>query len=142
MQIVKERLEQDDCKNGYLLDGFPRTVAQAKALDEFSEVEKVVNIDVPLSKLMRRITGRRVCSKCGESYHVDYLNGSLSCGKCEGELIQRADDNEETVSSRLDVYTAQTAPLVEYYGEKGVLVNVDGDGNIEDVFNSITAQLG
>ena len=142
VQIVKERLEQDDCKNGYLLDGFPRTVAQAKALDEFSEVEKVVNIDVPLSKLMRRITGRRVCSKCGESYHVDYLNGSLSCAKCEGDLIQRADDNEETVSSRLDVYTAQTAPLVEYYGEKGVLVNVDGDGNIEDVFNSITAQLG
>ena len=142
IQIVKERLEKDDCKNGYLLDGFPRTVAQAKALDEFSEVEKVVNIDVPLTKLLRRITGRRVCSKCGESYHVDYLDGKTSCGKCEGDLIQRADDNEETVASRLDVYTKQTAPLVEYYDGRGVLVTIDGDGNIDDVFDAIVEKLG
>ncbi len=142
IQIVKERLEKDDCKNGYLLDGFPRTVAQAKALDEFSEVEKVVNIDVPLTKLLKRITGRRVCSKCGESYHVDYLVGKTSCGKCEGDLIQRADDNEETVASRLDVYTKQTAPLVEYYDGRGVLVTIDGDGNIDDVFDAIVEKLG
>ena len=142
IQIVKERLENDDCKNGYLLDGFPRTVAQAKALDEFSEVEKVVNIDVPLTKLLKRITGRRVCSKCGESYHVDYLDGKTSCGKCEGDLIQRADDNEETVASRLDVYTKQTAPLVEYYDGRGVLVTIDGDGNIDDVFDAIVEKLG
>ena len=142
IQIVKERLEKDDCKNGYLLDGFPRTVAQAKALDEFSEVEKVVNIDVPLTKLLKRITGRRVCSKCGESYHVDYLDGKTSCGKCEGDLIQRADDNEETVASRLDVYTKQTAPLVEYYDGRGVLVTIDGDGNIDDVFDAIVEKLG
>ncbi len=142
VQIVKERLEKDDCKNGYLLDGFPRTVAQAKALDEFSEVEKVVNIDVPLTKLLKRITGRRVCSKCGESYHIDYLDGKTSCKKCEGDLIQRADDNEETVASRLDVYTKQTAPLVEYYDGKGVLVTIDGDGNIDDVFDAIVEKLG
>ena len=142
VQIVKERLEKDDCKNGYLLDGFPRTVAQAKALDEFSEVEKVVNIDVPLTKLLKRITGRRVCSKCGESYHIDYLDGKTSCKKCEGDLIQRADDNEETVASRLDVYTKQTAPLVEYYDGKGVLVTIDGDGNIDDVFAAIVEKLG
>lgn len=142
VQIVKERLEKDDCKNGYLLDGFPRTVAQAKALDEFSEVEKVVNIDVPLTKLLKRITGRRVCSKCGESYHIDYLDGKTSCKKCEGDLIQRADDNEETVASRLDVYTKQTAPLVEYYDGKGVLVTIDGDGNIDDVFRTIVEKLG
>ena len=142
IQIVKERMEKDDCKNGYLLDGFPRTVAQAKALDEFSEVEKVVNIDVPLTKLLKRITGRRVCSKCGESYHVDYLDGKTSCGKCEGDLIQRADDNEETVASRLEVYTKQTAPLVEYYDGRGVLVTIDGDGNIDDVFDAIVEKLG
>ena len=142
VQIVKERLEKDDCKNGYLLDGFPRTVAQAKALDEFSEVEKVVNIDVPLTKLLKRITGRRVCSKCGESYHIDYLDGKTSCKKCEGDLIQRADANEERVASRLDVYTKQTAPLVEYYDGKGVLVTIDGDGNIDDVFDAIVEKLG
>ena len=100
IQIVKERLEKDDCKNGYLLDGFPRTVSQAEALDGFSEIDSVVNIDVPLHKLMRRITGRRVCGKCGESYHIDYLDGSTSCRKCDGELIQRGDDNEETVGKR------------------------------------------
>lgn len=115
---------------------------QAKALDEFSSVDKVVNIDVPLHKLMRRITGRRVCGKCGESYHVDYLGGKTDCDKCGGDLVQRADDNEETVKSRLDVYVEQTAPLVEYYEKRGVLVNIDGDGNIDDVFRTIVEKLG
>lgn len=142
IQIVKERLEKDDCKNGYLLDGFPRTVSQAEALDTFSKVEAVVNVDVPLNKLLKRITGRRVCAKCGESYHVDYLNGKTDCAKCGAELIQRADDNEATVSARLDVYEKQTAPLIEYYAAKGVLLTVDGDGDIERVFNSICEKLG
>ena len=142
IQIVKERLEKDDCKNGYLLDGFPRTVSQAEALDTFSNVEAVVNVDVPLGKLLKRITGRRVCAKCGESYHVDYLNGSTTCAKCRAELIQRADDNEETVGARLDVYQKSTAPLIEYYDKKGVLLTVDGDGDIEKVFNSICEKLG
>lgn len=142
IQIVKERLEKDDCKNGYLLDGFPRTVSQAEALDGFSEIDSVVNIDVPLHKLMRRITGRRVCGKCGESYHIDYLDGSTSCRKCDGELIQRADDNEETVGKRLEVYEKQTAPLIDHYKSKGKLVDVDGDGDIDSVFAAIVERLG
>lgn len=142
IQIVKERLEKEDCQNGYLLDGFPRTVSQAEALDTFSKVEAVVNVDVPLNKLLKRITGRRVCAKCGESYHVDYLNGKTDCAKCGAELIQRADDNEVTVASRLEVYEKQTAPLIEYYASKGVLLTVDGDGDIEKVFNSICEKLG
>ena len=142
IQIVKERLAEDDCKNGYLLDGFPRNVFQAEALDGFSSVDKAINIDVPLHKLMRRITGRRVCGKCGESYHIDYLNGDNSCGKCGGELIQRADDNEETVKNRLDVYVEQTSPLVDYYKNRGVLVNINGDGDINEVFEAIVKEIG
>lgn len=142
IRIVKDRLQEKDCENGYLLDGFPRNVFQAKALDDFSEVDKVVNIDVPLHKLMRRITGRRVCGKCGESYHIDYLDGKTECGKCGGNLTQRADDNEETVKSRLDVYIGQTAPLTEYYKERGVLVDVDGDGTMDEVFETIVRKLG
>ena len=142
IQIVKERLEKDDCKNGYLLDGFPRTVSQAEAFDGFSEIDSVVNIDVPLHKLMRRITGRRVCGKCGESYHIDYLDGSTSCRKGDGELIQRADDNEETVGKRLEVYEKQTAPLIDHYKSKGKLIDVDGDGDIDSVFAAIVERLG
>ena len=141
IQIVKERLEKDDCKNGYLLDGFPRTVSQAEALDGFSKVDVVVNIDVPLHKLMKRITGRRVCGKCGESYHIDYLGDKTTCDKCDGELIQRADDNEDTVSKRLEVYEKQTAPLIAHYDKQGKLVSVDGDGDISAVFKAITERL-
>ena len=141
IQIVKERLEKDDCKNGYLLDGFPRTVSQAEALDGFSKVDVVVNIDVPLHKLMKRITGRRVCGKCGESYHIDYLGDKTTCDKCDGQLIQRADDNEDTVSKRLEVYEKQTAPLIAHYDKQGKLVSVDGDGDISAVFKAITERL-
>ncbi len=142
VQIVKERLAQDDCKVGYLLDGFPRTVSQAEALAEFSKVDAVINIDVPLTKLLRRITGRRLCGKCGASYHIDTLSGKTECSKCGGELIQRADDNEATVANRLEVYEKQTAPLVEYYENAGVLITVDGDADIEKVFTDIVAKLG
>lgn len=142
VQIVKERLKEEDCKAGYLLDGFPRTVAQAEALSEISKVDAVVNIDVPLGKLLRRITGRRLCGKCGASYHIDNLNGRTDCAKCGGELIQRADDNEETVQSRLEVYTKQTSPLIDYYAGKGVLINVNGDLGIEEVFSEIVKRLG
>ena len=141
VEIVKQRLAEDDCKNGYLLDGFPRNVFQAEQLDTFSNVETVVNVDVDLTKLLKRITGRRVCA-CGESYHVDFLNGSTVCAKCGGELYQRADDNEETVGSRLSVYEKQTAPLIDYYKKAGKLVTVDGDKAIDEVFNSIVEILG
>lgn len=142
VQIVKERLEKEDCKSGYLLDGFPRTVAQAEALEKFSKVEAVVDIDVPLDKLLKRITGRRVCGSCGESHHIDHLDGKTSCSKCGGELIQRADDNEQTVASRLDVYVKQTSPLTKYYAEKGILKKVNGMGSVDEVFDRIISVLG
>lgn len=142
VEIVKDRLSNDDCKKGYLLDGFPRNIYQAEELDKFSNVEKVIDIEVDLSKLLKRITGRRVCSKCGESYHIDFLNGKTTCDLCGGELIQRADDNEATVKQRLDVYEKQTAPLVEYYEKAGKLIRIDGDKTIDEVFEEISSKLG
>ena len=143
VEIVKNRLNEEDClTKGYLLDGFPRNTFQAEELDKFSNVEKVVNISVDLSKLLKRITGRRVCSKCGESYHVDFLNGKTDCARCGGELIQRADDNEETVGKRLAVYSEQTKPLIEYYQKAGKLITVDGDKSIDAVFAEICEKLG
>lgn len=142
VEIVKQRLSEPDCKKGYLLDGFPRNVFQAEELNKFSNPEKVVNIEVDLNKLVKRITGRRVCAKCGESYHVDFLNGKTVCERCGGDLIQRADDNETTVKSRLDVYEKQTAPLIDFYGKEGKLVTVNGDKAIDEVFNEIASKLG
>ena len=142
VEIVKDRLSNDDCKKGYLLDGFPRNIYQAEELDKFSNVEKVIDIEVDLSKLLKRITGRRVCAKCGESYHIDFLNGKTTCDLCGGELIQRADDNEATVKQRLDVYEKQTAPLVEYYEKAGKLIRIDGDKTIDEVFEEISSKLG
>ena len=136
-EIVKDGLQNADCKNGYLLDGFPRNLFQAEELDKFSKVDAVVNIDIDLSLLMDRLCGRRVCKECGESYHVNFLNGRTTCEKCGGELYQRKDDNEETVGNRLNVYSEQTAPLIKFYTEKGVLRNVNGVGSIEEVFARI-----
>ena len=140
-EIVKGRLQNADCKDGYLLDGFPRNLFQAEELDKFSKVVAVINIDIDLSLLMDRLCGRRVCKECGESYHVNFLNGKTVCEKCGGELYQRKDDNEETVGNRLSVYSEQTAPLIKFYSEKGVLRNVDGVGSIEEVFARICDAL-
>lgn len=142
VEIVKQRLQEEDAQKGYLLDGFPRNIFQAQELDKFSNVEKVIDISVDLDKLLQRITGRRVCPLCGESFHVTMLNGSTVCSYCGGDLIQRPDDNEETVKSRLEVYQKQTAPLIEYYKNSGKLVTVDGDKQIDEVFNSIVQILG
>lgn len=139
--IVKDRLSRDDVKGGYLLDGFPRNLFQAEKLDEFSKVDAVINIDIDLSLLMARLCGRRVCSKCGESYHIDFLNGETKCARCGGELYQRKDDNEEAVGTRLSVYTSQTAPLIDYYTKKGVIINIDGVGKIDEVFERISSEL-
>ena len=125
-KIVEERLKRVDCKKGYLLDGFPRTIAQAEELDKFAKIDAVVNINIDFSLLMDRLCGRRVCKDCGESYHVSTLNGESKCARCGGELYQRKDDNPETVKSRLDVYKAQTAPLIDYYTKKGVILNFTG----------------
>lgn len=140
-EIVKNRLQEEDCLNGYLLDGFPRNLFQAEKLDEISKIDCVINIDVDLDILCDRITGRRICSKCGELYHISYLNGD-KCPKCGGELYQRADDNEETVKNRLDVYNSQTQPLIEYYTNKGILKNVDGNQEVSKVFDEVVKVLG
>ncbi len=124
--IVKDRLTWDDCKNGYLLDGFPRNLYQAQQLDTFAKIDGVVNINIDHKLLMDRLCGRRVCRDCGESYHVSSLGGVTTCARCGGELYQRKDDNPETVAARLAVYNEQTAPLIEYYGKKGLILNVTG----------------
>ena len=140
-KIVEGRLQEADCKGGYLLDGFPRNLFQAEELDKFSKVDAVINIDVDLSLLMARLCGRRVCKSCGESYHVDFLGGKTVCEKCGGELYQRKDDNEETVGNHLKVYSEQTAPLIQYYKDKNVLIDIDGVGTIDEVFSRIAAAL-
>ena len=140
-KIVENRLTESDCENGYLLDGFPRTILQAEELEKFSKVDCVINIDIDFSFLMERLCGRRVCKNCGESYHVSTLNGKTDCAKCGGALYQRKDDNPETVQSRLAVYEKQTAPLIDYYTRKGVIVNVAGEGTPEEVFASIVKAL-
>ena len=147
--IVKERLAEDDCKDGFLLDGFPRTVQQADALDgilaELGMVlDRVVNIEVDKAFLVDRLTGRRVCRTCGATFHVTNKAPKVEgvCDKCGGELYQRNDDKVETVSNRLDVYAAQTAPLIEYYQSKGIMSSIDGSTSMEDVLADIRTALG
>lgn len=140
-KIVENRIAKEDCQDGYMLDGFPRTIAQAEALDKITKIDLVININVDFSLLMDRLCGRRVCKGCGESYHVSRLNGATTCSRCSGELIQRKDDNPETVQSRLDVYTAQTAPLIDYYTAKGLIFNVVSDSTPEAVYEKISAKL-
>ena len=141
-KIVEDRLSKPDCKNGYLLDGFPRTIAQAEALDKFAKLDYVININVDFGLLMARLCGRRVCKDCGESYHVSTLNGATMCSRCGGELYQRKDDNPETVQSRLDVYKAQTAPLIDYYTKKGIILNFTStDAPPSVLFAEIEAKL-
>lgn len=147
--IVKERLAEDDCKDGFLLDGFPRTVQQADALDGILKelgmaLDRVVNIEVDKAFLVDRLTGRRVCRTCGATYHVTNKAPKVEgvCDKCGGELYQRNDDKIETVSNRLDVYAAQTAPLIEYYQSKGIMSSIDGSKSMEDVLADIRSALG
>ena len=133
--MVKSRILRDDCKNGFLFDGFPRTLAQAEALDQISAVDAVINIDVPFERLIRRISGRRMCPDCGAAYHVStYAGETCSCG---GKLYQRDDDKEETVRNRLVVYERSTKPLIDYYAEKGLLATVNGDAEM----GAVTAEI-
>ena len=140
-KIVEERLKKADCNNGYMLDGFPRTIAQAEALAKITNIDLVINIDVDFSLVMDRLCGRRVCKDCGESYHISSLNGATKCSRCGGELYQRKDDNPETVQSRLEVYSAQTEPLIAYYKERGVLFNVVSNSTPDAVFAKISEKL-
>ena len=142
IDIVKERLAMDDCRGGYILDGFPRTVPQAEALDGFAIIDSVIELDVADQVLVDRLSGRRVCLKCGATYHVSMLEGKTTCDKCGEELIQRDDDKAETVLNRLKVYHEQTAPLTGYYEKKGLLHRVAGDQGIEGTFEAIMKELG
>jgi len=142
IDIVRERLDHEDCKGGYLLDGFPRTVHQAEALETFAKIDAVIDIDVSDEKLIERLSGRRVCLSCGGTYHVSRLNGSTTCEKCGQELIQRADDKAETVLSRLTVYHAQTAPLIDFYTQRGLLKAVDGAQPMDECYAAILEALG
>ena len=149
INMVKDRLEQDDCKNGYLLDGFPRTVHQAEALDNFltereESIDTALLIEVPKEFILERMTGRRVCPSCGASYHIKF-NPPTNDGKCDlcgSDVIQRKDDTEETVKERLDVYENQTQPLIDFYKNKKQLSVVDGTQAINEVFESICKILG
>lgn len=139
--MVKERVAMDDCANGYLLDGFPRNVEQAKALDEFAAPDAVVNIDVPDERLLNRLTGRRVCTKCSGTFHISKLADEKLCPVCGNELYHRDDDKPETISKRLNVYHEQTAPLIGYYEGCGKLKRIDGDCAPDVVLSNILASL-
>ena len=139
--LVRNRLAEPDCKEGYILDGFPRNVFQAEALGGITALDAVIDIHVPVSRLMARLTGRRVCPGCGESYHVDTLEGKNTCAKCGENLYRRADDNEATVAERLSVYASQTEPLIGFYNSLGLLKTIDGDKDKESVFAKIRSVL-
>ena len=133
--IIKERLAKDDCKNGFVLDGFPRTIPQAEALDNMGIViDKVIDIEVPDEKIVTRLSGRRVCSKCGASFHLEHRKPAKEgiCDVCGGELIQRKDDHPDTVLDRLKVYHEQTEPLKGYYEKAGLLTIVEGQEDVAD----------
>lgn len=146
--IVRERLQQSDCEKGFLLDGFPRTLSQAEALEELlgglgRKLEHVINLKVDRDKLLARLTGRRICKSCGSTFHVIF-NPPVQegvCDKCGGELYQRSDDNEESVGTRLDEYINKTAPLLSFYEDKGLLRQVDGEQEIGAVSKEIVSIL-
>ena len=140
-EIVKKRLAEDDCQKGYILDGFPRSIAQAKALDGFQQVDYAVNLDVDKEVVVKRLSGRRFCPDCSGTYHVSALSDETVCPHCGGKLIIRADDAEETVRERQRVYESTTLPLLEYYDKQGKLLTVDGNGTVEEVYDRILAAL-
>ena len=149
VDLVVDRVKQDDCSNGYVLDGFPRTIPQAEALDKAlaamgEAMDYAINVEVPDENIVRRMSGRRACVDCGATYHIVYAptNEENICDNCHGELILREDDKPETVQKRLNVYHEQTQPLIDYYTEKNILVEVDGTVDIDEVFAAIVNVLG
>ncbi len=137
VQLIKERVAKPDCKNGFLLDGFPRTMGQAKELERMTDIDLVLSIVVDSEALVERAVGRRTCPKCSAVYHIRFnppMNEGI-CEKCGAKLVQRDDDKEDTVRNRLNIYQEQTAPLIEYYRKKGKLVDIDGSGGIDAVYS-------
>ena len=141
VELVKDRLSKPDCQKGYLLDGFPRNLNQAVALDEFATPDKVIDIDVDFERIEKRITGRRSCAVCGGTFHIDFIENALTCPECGGELIIRKDDTPETVKTRLSVYKSQTEPLIDYYTKQGKIVVIDGNAEIDVVKSAVREAL-
>lgn len=149
VEIVAERLRKNDCHNGFILDGFPRNILQAQAVEKIlaglgKNINYIINIEVPRKEIIKRLSGRRVCRNCGEGYHVIF-NPSVDdkrCDKCKGELYQREDDKEDTIEARLKVYEEQTAPLIDFYGKKGALISIDGVGGFKDITEKIVNAIG
>jgi adenylate kinase len=144
VEMIEQRLKRDDCTRGFVLDGFPRTIAQAEALDRTTNrmgiaVDRVVNLQVLRDELVQRLSGRRQCRQCGENYHVMFHppKNKDVCDRCGGRLFQRDDDREEVIRKRLDVYEQETLPLVEYYRKKGLLKNIEGAGSIDEIYRSL-----
>jgi adenylate kinase len=144
IELVKERLTKDDVKKGYILDGFPRTIPQAEALAGFSKVDKVINFDIPDSGVLERLGGRRVCRKCGYNFHAVFNKPKKEgvCDHCGGEVYIRDDDKPEAVQKRLEVYRAQTAPLIDYYREKGLLLDIDARPMIDQIVINFKNAMG
>jgi adenylate kinase len=147
--MVQERLKQDDCKKGFILDGFPRNTAQAEALDKMllelgMPLDAVLSVDVPFEILMKRLTGRRTCKECGQMYNIHFSPSSKdnACDKCNSGLYQRDDDREDTISKRLEVYNVQTTPLMDYFRSKGILKSVSGVGSIDEIFSRVLSAMG
>lgn len=142
--LVKERLEKDDVQKGYILDGFPRTIPQAQALDSFAAIEKVINFDIPDDGVIERLSGRRVCRKCGFNFHTIFNKPAKEdeCDHCGGEVYIRDDDKPEAVQKRLEVYREQTAPLINYYREKGLLLDIDARPMVDEIVISFKKALG
>ncbi len=149
VDLIMDRFKADDCKEGYILDGFPRTIPQAEALDKAlsavgENIDYAINVEVPDENIVNRMSGRRACVGCGATYHIKYSPTKVEgkCDTCNGDLIIRDDDKPETVLNRLQVYHEQTQPLIDYYSAKGVMKEVDGTVDMQDVFNAIVAILG
>ena len=147
--LILNRIEKDDCKNGYILDGFPRNLVQAEGLEKSllnnsKKIDYVIYVFADENKIVDRLTGRRVCEKCGTPYHIRTLKSKVEgiCDLCGGKLIQRKDDTEEVIRDRLKVYNEQTKPLIDYYRKKGILREVDGFDTVENVFNNVIKVLG
>ena len=145
INILKERIAQDDCKKGFILDGFPRTVPQAEALDAMGvQIDCVLSLEVADEAIMQRLSGRRVCQDCGASYHIDYKPSKVEgvCDRCGGKTVQRKDDEPETIKDRLNVYHTQTEPLKAYYSKTGKLVTVEGQEEVADTTALVLKALG
>lgn len=149
VDLVVDRIRQEDCKNGYVLDGFPRTIPQAEALDSSlaalgESIDFAINVEVPDENIIKRMAGRRACLTCGATYHLEHIPTKIEgiCDNCGSELVLREDDKPETVKKRLDVYHEQTQPLIDYYNKKGILAEVDGTADMDIVFLDIVKTLG